>query len=197
MDKDKDSMKRYILTGAPGCGKTTILRQFEADGHSVVEEAATDVIALDQARGVAEPWLEPQFIEAVTRLQIQRLDGAQTGGGTVQFHDRSVICTLALAEYLKHPVPAILAREAERIVRDRVFQQQVFFVRSLGFMTPTAARRITFEEALRFEQMHEDAYRLHGFQLIFIEVGTARQRADAILQSCGLPAKCRPLASDS
>jgi predicted ATPase len=39
-------MKRYILTGAPGAGKTAIIRQLELDRFSVVEEAATDVIAL-------------------------------------------------------------------------------------------------------------------------------------------------------
>ncbi len=42
-------MKRFILTGAPGSGKTAILRQLEHDGFGVVEEAATDIIALEQA----------------------------------------------------------------------------------------------------------------------------------------------------
>ena len=35
-------MKRFVLTGTPGSGKTTIIRQLEIDGLSVVEEAATD-----------------------------------------------------------------------------------------------------------------------------------------------------------
>jgi predicted ATPase len=39
-------MKRYILTGAPGAGKTAILRALERNGRVVIEEAATDVIAL-------------------------------------------------------------------------------------------------------------------------------------------------------
>ena len=39
-------MRRFILTGTPGSGKTAIIRQLELDGFSVVEEAATDVIAL-------------------------------------------------------------------------------------------------------------------------------------------------------
>ena len=49
-------MRRFVLTGAPDSGKTTIIRQLELDGFSVVQEAATDVIALEQARGVSEPW---------------------------------------------------------------------------------------------------------------------------------------------
>lgn len=54
-------MKRFILTGTPGAGKTVLLRQLEQDGFGVVEEAATDVIALQQAQGIAEPWTDPGF----------------------------------------------------------------------------------------------------------------------------------------
>jgi predicted ATPase len=42
-------MKRFIVTGTPGAGKTAIIRQLELEGFSVVEEAATDVIAAAQA----------------------------------------------------------------------------------------------------------------------------------------------------
>jgi len=65
-------MKRFILTGTPGAGKTTILRQLEIEGFDVVEEAATNVIALEQAKGVAEPWLQGGFLDMVD-LQRRRL----------------------------------------------------------------------------------------------------------------------------
>src|SRR5579863_1579585 len=66
-------MKRFVLTGAPGAGKTAIIRQLELDGFSVVEEAATDVIALQQAQGIAEPWTHSSFIDSVADLQRRRL----------------------------------------------------------------------------------------------------------------------------
>jgi predicted ATPase len=42
-------MKRYIITGAPGAGKTAIIRELELEGFSLVEEGATDVIYAQQA----------------------------------------------------------------------------------------------------------------------------------------------------
>ena len=89
-------MKRYILTGAPGAGKTLILRQLELDGFGVVEEAATDLIALWQARGIAEPWHEDFFIDAIAELQNQRQTRAAFEPVAIQFHDRSPVCTAAL-----------------------------------------------------------------------------------------------------
>ncbi|MGD0212645.1 MAG: AAA family ATPase [Terriglobales bacterium] len=164
-------MRRFILTGAPGAGKTAILRQLELDGFSVVEEAATDVIALEQARGAAEPWTHPSFIDSVTNLQRLRQIRPSYLPDELQFHDRSPICTAALADYLGHPVSETLSRELERITTEAIYQNRIFFIRSLGFMAPTEARRITLEEAVRFERVHEATYRRFGFELV--SVGSA------------------------
>jgi predicted ATPase len=42
----------------------------------------------------------------------------------------------------------------------------VFLLRNLGFVTPTEARRITYEEAVRFEEIHERTYRDFGFEIV-------------------------------
>jgi len=173
-------MKRYILTGAPGAGKTAVLRQLELDGFSVVEEAATDVIALWQARGVAEPWRDISFIDAIVELQMRRQLRTAREPGSVQFHDRSAICTAALAVYLGFPLTERLTRELERIRNESIFEREAFFLRNLGFVAPTEARRISFEDALRFERIHEETYRRFSFQVIWIEPGSIDERANMI-----------------
>jgi len=182
-------VKRFILTGTPGSGKTAILRQLEIDGYDVIEEAATDVIALEHARKVPEPWTEPSFIDAIVNLQRERQLRGNALSGDIQFHDRSPICTHALATHLGFPISDALAREMERIERDRIFQKKVFFIRNFGTVVKTEARRISFDDALKFERIHEETYRAFGYQLVAIAPGTVRERTRAILRFVGDPSE--------
>src|SRR5437764_8122655 len=114
-------MRRFIITGAPGAGKTAIIRQLELDGFSVVEEAATDVIAAAQAHGKAEPWTHPSFLDTVARLQTERRIRAARQPDEVQFHDRSIVCTVALAKYLGFPISPLITEELERVKKEAIF----------------------------------------------------------------------------
>jgi predicted ATPase len=158
--------REFILTGAPGAGKTVILRALEAQGVDVVEEAATDVIALDQGRGINEPWMQPEFIGDIARLQLLR--AARPVAGAVRVADRSLVCTLALAEYLGHPVPDMLVESIRAMLAAGQYERRVLFVELLGFITSTEARRISLEDSIRFERFHIAAYERFGFELVRI-----------------------------
>ena len=173
-------MKRYILTGAPGAGKTAILRALELRGYRVVEEAATDIVASAQALGEPEPWTSPRFIDDITELQRSRQELAGAWPGRIQLFDRSPVCTLALARFLSFPVTETLAGELRRIERQAVYERQVIFVESLGFMINTEVRRISLDEAQRFGEVHAGAYRELGYDLVRIAPGSVEERADAV-----------------
>ena len=171
-------MPRYVLTGAPGAGKTAILRTLELAGHAVVEEAATDVIARAHAEGCMLPEDCEEFLSAITALQVSRRLRHGRDVGPV-FFDRSEVCTLALARFLRRPVPAALAAELEH-VRD-YYEPAAFIVRGQGFVTPTAVRRISVADAVAFERIHEQAYRELGFELVEVPPAPLRERAATIL----------------
>jgi predicted ATPase len=178
-------MPSYILTGAPGSGKTAVLRLLEVSGYLVVEEAATDVIALAHALGRAEPWQERDFIDKVLTLQRQRRGSVRPGGGAAVFFDRSPVCTLALSRYLGGEPSPLLAGEVGRAVAEGGYETTAFFIRNQGFVQATAARRISFDDSLRFERIHEEAYRDLGFQLVEVPAGPLADRVALITSTVG------------
>jgi predicted ATPase len=170
-------LRRFVLTGAPGAGKSALLHALAADGQAVVEEAATDVITTMQAQGVDEPWTRNDFCDRIVALQRARQTAPPPPGATTQIFDRSPLCTLALARYLNRPVTPLLAEEVARITDERVYQPTVILVRPLGFIDPTAARRISYADTLAFEAVHQAVYHEHGFTLVDIPPAAVTDRA--------------------
>lgn len=184
-------VKRYILTGTPGSGKTSVVLALEKMGYVIIHEAATDVIAIEQAAGTERPWESPDFVDKITHMQKTRQISAN---GALQFYDRSPFCTYALGQYLSQlnhaeftPTPTLL-EEIDRCLKNNIYEKKVFFFENLGFITHTNARKISYEDALIFEQIHLDVYQQFGFDsLIVPKELMIEKRCDFIKQN--LPTK--------
>ena len=186
MDKKCIEVRRFIFTGTPGSGKTSCLKELEKLGHAVIHEAATDVIRGEQAKGLERPWEEPNFVDQITYMQKER---QMNSTGNIQFYDRSPFCTYALGKYLAHwkglefkPLPVLLD-EIDRCIKNDVYQNRIFFFENLGFIEHTDARKISYEDALIFEQIHLDVYKEFGFDIIMVPKElTVIQRCEFILE---------------
>lgn len=143
-----------------------------------------------RALGNDEPWTDP----GVRRRDRRRAAAAPAGVTSIRRRGPALrpfpICTLALTWYLDRPVTDLLAAEIDRVVRAGSYERRVFFVRPIGFVRATAAHRISFEDSLRFERLHEQAYRTHGFELVDVPDGEVTERAaaiDQLIRSWGSP----------
>lgn len=174
-------MKKYILSGTPGSGKTSIIRMLEKLGNHVVEEAATHTIALQHANGIEKPWEKIEFIDDIINLQKQRQLFSSKVDNSMIFFDRSPVCTYALCRYLSFEPTDNLLKEISRV--DEIYDKKVFFIENLGFIENTDARQITFDEALKFERYHIDAYQKFGYEIIKVPKAPIKIRSEIILES--------------
>ena len=106
------------------------------------------------------------MIEEIVALQVHRQRRADAWTDDIVFFDRSPICTWALCEYAGRAAPDSSPRRCGGSSARGPIERRVFFVRNLGFVTPTEARRITFEDSLRFEAIHAEVYRRLGYELV-------------------------------
>lgn len=175
-------MKRYILTGTPGSGKTSIIQWIEKEGHTAIHESATDIISAAQRRGIPKPWHDPRFIDDIIQCQRHRqMDAAPLGG--IQFYDRSPLCTYALSVYLGVAPSDLLKAEIDRISTDVIYEPSVFFIDHLGFIENTDARQICFAQALTFQKIHIDTYKKFGYTLVHVVPNSIPKRAAFIIQN--------------
>ncbi len=177
-------IKRFILTGTPGSGKTSVIMELEKLGHSVIHETATDVIALEQSKGIERPWESNDFTDKIIHMQKERQMDAT---GALQFYDRAPFCTYALGKYLSYckniaftPSPVLLD-EIDRCLKNSVYQNNVFFFENLGFITHTDARKISYEDALVFEQIYLDVYKEFGFEIVLVPKQSIEERCKFVL----------------
>ena len=177
----------------PGAGKTSLIRVLESMGHFVVEEAATDLIAMDQAAGISQPWEDPSFVDRVMTLQCQRQVQTVNVTSDPQFFDRGPLDTIALSRFLgRTPSPALLA-EVARTEEDKIYQRTVFFVENLGLLVQSDVRQITLEQALTFEKIHEQVYAEYGYECVKIAPQSIPDRVREILQCVNGPGPMKPL----
>lgn len=186
MEKTCIDVTRFIFTGAPGSGKTSVILALESLGYMVVPEAATDIIIEEQANGNMCPWEQAGFVEKIVLKQKSRQLNAKA---ELQFYDRSPFCAYALGCYLSHlynthfTPSLILLDEIERCLKGGIYQRKVFFFENLGFIEHTNARKISYEDALVFEQIHLDVYKAFGFEILVIAKQSIEERCRFVIET--------------
>ena len=137
----KINMRKYILTGGPSSGKTSLLEELRKRGFCVVREAAKDFIIQEQQRGVKEPRLKKDFQEKVLDIQLKREEEIPLGKEVV-FIDRGIPDGLAFYIHRKQKPPQ---RLLESIAKCRY--EKIFFLEHLNLYEETDFRTETEEES--------------------------------------------------
>lgn len=175
----EETPSRFILTGPPGAGKTSILEALPK-AVSTIPEAARRVLAEERrtggrATGEQNPDL---FVQRMLALGVADFDGAE---GTVIF-DRGLPDLIGFCVHYGLPKTAILAA-----LKDRQYRRRVFFCPPWKeIYRKDDERTLDFAGAAAFGELVRRAYSDCGYDLIQVPRGRIEDRVQFILDQMTL-----------
>lgn len=169
---------RYIITGGPGFGKTSIINALEAKGYAVCHENSREVITQQLAiGGTILPWMDlDKFSDIIIE---KRLEAYQRfNGNTPIFYDRGLPDTLAFI-YRQNQQPE---EKLLTITRTHPYNTKVFITPPwYAIFKNDNERRETFAEAVIVHQYLSKTYADLGYKLIDIPPASVEERVAFIL----------------
>lgn len=169
-------MKKYVLTGGPGSGKSSILLRLERLGYKIVRECAEDVIRYNQAKGNKQPWTEIQkFQDEILDLQNAR---EKELTNEPHFLDRGSLDGLAYYKLSNTEPSEKMKKELEQ-KRD---YDLIFLVKNLGGCETNEVRRENLDESLKIEQELKRIYEERGYRVEEIRGDSVEERVKEILK---------------
>ncbi len=174
----------YVLTGAPGSGKSTILHRLRNLGFAGLDEPARQILAEQRSfggKGVPDrdAGLFTQLMLSRSIFEHRRM---QQEKGPL-FFDRGVPDMIAYADL--YELEAGFARTASQLYR---YNKLVFYVPAwVDIYRQDDERRMTYDQACRFGDSMGRVYQDLGYDLVEIPRDTPAKRADFILNKMRAP----------
>jgi len=173
----------FVITGAPGSGKTPIIRELVALGFKGVDEPARQVLAQQRAiggDGVSErnPRLFCDLMLSRAIADVERMSGAETP----VFFDRGIPDQIGYVGLFG--LDASMAESAATVHR---YNDIVFALPSWPEIYVTDSERtMAFEAAEAFGERVRDIYERLDYTLVVVPCGPVRTRARFIVETLHL-----------
>jgi predicted ATPase len=163
----------WILTGAPGSGKTSILQELRGRLRCV-DEPARRVLAEQRAiDGPGTPERDPaRFVALLLEAAVADHVSASLGGGPTLF-DRGIPDCIAYAIHLGvDPGPSVQASDRYR------YHGEVLILEPWEEIYATDDERtMSFADTVAFHTALEDAFGRSGYRRVTVPRGSPRDRA--------------------
>ena len=174
---------RFVITGGPGGGKTTLLQTLAARGYRVAPEAARRIIRERLSAGLPPRPEAASFAREILDSDIQQYRAATDHDG-ITFFDRGVLDAL----YMLDLESAMSRDEIAGLVAAFPYDDTVFLLPPWEAIYATDSERDqTFEESVAVFEGMKRWYGRWGYEAVEGPRTGVRARASFILKAIGHP----------
>lgn len=172
-------LKKYIITGAPGTGKSTLIKSMQSKGVLCAEEVSRDIIKNEQLlQSDGMPWDNMErFCQLVFKETMHRFKTQED----IQICDRSLLDIVA---YLNH-VNLHVFDKLSQFNFHKYYHNTVFFAAPWEAIYQTDPQRPeNFKTQLALSKTIEKVYSSYGFTLCYLPRVTVAERTSIIMEKC-------------
>jgi len=170
----------YIITGGPGVGKTTLLKELKKRGFNCIREVARDII-IEQMKtnGNALPWKDSlKYKELMLEKSI--LDFIHSENKKITFFDRAIPDTICYSKVLN----TSLTNEEKFAVNNYKYNKKVFLLPPWKeIYTIDNERKQDWEEAILTYRLMKETYLECEYQIFEIPKLDVKSRANIIIKN--------------
>lgn len=171
--------RKIVITGGPGTGKTSIIRELEEKGHYCLHEISRQITLEAQQKGISQLFLsEPLlFSELLLEGRIQQFLDADNFRSRHVFIDRGIPDVVAYMDYFGNDYPRVFSDVCREYVYDQVFLlppwQEIYISDN--------ERYETFKQAETIYGHLKQSYEQAGYKPVEVPVGKLEERVEFIL----------------
>jgi len=172
-------MKRILLIGGPGSGKTTIISELGKRGYTCFQEVSRAIILEAQKRGIKQLFLTnpDEFNEQLLSGRITQFNACENLEDDYIFIDRGLPDIIAYNNYIKVASSPEVITAAATHIYDYVF----IFPAWKKIFKNDNERYESFEEAVKIQGYLKTTYTKLGYEVCEVPTGEVNDRANYIL----------------
>lgn len=173
-----NSSLKYIISGGPGSGKSTLISGLQQQGYFCSEEVSRKMIIQETAKGsFCLPWMDISCFSAKV-LEEMIVSWKSVPADQPVFFDRGIPDVIAYLDVAQIKFTKIY----DEALRLYPYQKQVFMLPPWEkIYVHDSERWQTFEEAVIINEAIRNAYETRGFELIDVPKNSVTERIAFIL----------------
>ena len=165
-------MRKILITGGPGTGKTSLVNELKNNGYLCSEEIVRDLTIKKRDEGVDQYFLTDPLVFSIKLFNLRLKEYSKSFNSNLIIYDRGPIDVLAYLNFKSIEIPKDLINDSKKINYEYSFILNPW----RDIYTQDSVRYESYEECVIIHELLIKEYEKFKIKLIVVPNGTIFER---------------------